>query len=188
MPWTEVISVQEFEDMFGMSITTVAQVPTSLPHAALPGSASACGVAGGGGAKGGGQQGQEMARSLEEGGGHAKWAWGPEAGGGGYEGGGFRAPDENEEPKAPKEKEEDEAKTDSEKVERYRKEFLDQLERWLQEEKEKKQQPRPRGCVAWALNDRLMQEGEEFWKVKPKPGKKKKSLCLAAALLWRFGQ
>ena len=33
MPWTEVISVQEFEDMFGMSITPVAQVPTSLPHA-----------------------------------------------------------------------------------------------------------------------------------------------------------
>ena len=122
--------------------------------------------------------------------GQAKWAWGPEAGGGGYEGGGFRAPDENEEPKAPKEilKEEDKAKTDSEKVERYRKEFLDQLERWLQEEKEKKQQPRPRGSVAWALNDRLMQEGEEFWKVKPKPGKKKKSLCLAAALPGRVGQ
>ena len=86
-------------------------------------------------------------------------------------------------------KDEMKAKKKEPQVERYRKEFLDQLERGLQEEKEKKQQPRPRGSVAWALNDRLMQEGEEFWKVKPKPGKKKnKSLCLAAALLGRVGQ
>jgi len=33
MPWTEHISLQEFEAMHGLSITAVAQVPTSLPHA-----------------------------------------------------------------------------------------------------------------------------------------------------------
>jgi len=44
--WIELISLQEFEATRGLSITPVAQDPSSSPHATSPGSASACGVAG----------------------------------------------------------------------------------------------------------------------------------------------